>query len=194
MISPQKEAGRARNAAATRQTILDAARHLFARDSYDSVGVRDIAGAAGVDAALVNRYFGSKEALFKCVLSDGKENLFEGVTSEMLPAHFTQLLLEEPEGPARDIKTQKLLIILRSASSPVACELVREAMHDDILRPAASILGGEDGEFRASLAMALLMGTGVIRSIMAVAPLCDCNEAVVQGRLERLFAEALAEK
>lgn len=194
MLPPQKEAPRARNAAATRQAILDTARHLFARDSYDTVGVRDIAGAAGVDAALVSRYFGSKEALFKCVLSDGKANLFDGVTADRLPAHFTRLLLDEPDGAQRDIKIQKLLIILRSATSPTACELVREAMQQDMLRPAASILSGEDGEFRASLAMALLMGTGVIRSIMAVSPLCDCKESVVEDRLERLFAEALAEE
>lgn len=36
----------------------------FARAGYDGVGVREIAGDAGVTAMLVNRYFGSKEQLF----------------------------------------------------------------------------------------------------------------------------------
>ena len=55
---------RYRNAAATRQAILEAAKLCFMDDGYEQVGVRDIAARAGVDPALVNRYFGSKEGLF----------------------------------------------------------------------------------------------------------------------------------
>ena len=55
---------RPRNAAATREAILDSAIRNFARAGYDGVGVREIAGDAGVTAMLVNRYFGSKEQLF----------------------------------------------------------------------------------------------------------------------------------
>ncbi|HEV7965751.1 MAG TPA: helix-turn-helix domain-containing protein, partial [Actinoplanes sp.] len=55
---------RPRNAAATRAAILASARRNFARAGYDGVGVREIAGGAGVTAMLVNRYFGSKEQLF----------------------------------------------------------------------------------------------------------------------------------
>ena len=66
-------APRPRNAEATRAAILEAARERFARDSYDDVGMRDIARDVGVDAALVSRYFGSKEDLFTAVL-DSCEN------------------------------------------------------------------------------------------------------------------------
>ena len=55
---------RRRDAAATRQAILDAAFAAFTRFGYDGVGVRDIAQSAGVTAMLINRYFGSKEQLF----------------------------------------------------------------------------------------------------------------------------------
>ena len=47
MIDDAKCAQPARNAATTRQSILDAARRQFARDSYENVGVRDIAGEVG---------------------------------------------------------------------------------------------------------------------------------------------------
>jgi AcrR family transcriptional regulator len=53
-----------RNAAVTRQAILDSALIAFTRSGYDGVGVREIAHGAGVTAMLVNRYFGSKEQLF----------------------------------------------------------------------------------------------------------------------------------
>lgn len=50
------------------EAILDAAMHLFAQRPPHSVSVREIAAAAGVNHALVHRYFGSKEALLGAVL------------------------------------------------------------------------------------------------------------------------------
>ena len=61
---------RPRNAAATREAILNSARAAFARAGYDGAGVREIAAGAGVTAMLVNRYFGSKEQLFAEVIAD----------------------------------------------------------------------------------------------------------------------------
>jgi len=54
-------------AEATRQKILDAAELLFAERGYHSVSVRDITAAAGVDVALINYHFGSKQLLFETV-------------------------------------------------------------------------------------------------------------------------------
>ena len=59
---------RKRDAAATRAGILEAAKGQFARLGYDRTGLRDIAAEAGVDAALINRYFGGKEGLFTASL------------------------------------------------------------------------------------------------------------------------------
>ncbi len=59
---------RPRNAAATREAILAAATRRFTTQGYERAGVRDIAADAGVTAALVNRYFGSKERLFAEVI------------------------------------------------------------------------------------------------------------------------------
>ena len=77
---------RPRNAAATRTAILDAARERFAAESYDDVGMRDIARDVGVDAALISRYFGSKDDLFLAALDscgDGSAN--DGSPSSGLP-------------------------------------------------------------------------------------------------------------
>ena len=56
--------GRGRNAAATKQAILAAARRCFMQHGYEQVGVREIAAQADADPALVNRDIGSKEGLF----------------------------------------------------------------------------------------------------------------------------------
>jgi AcrR family transcriptional regulator len=51
----------------TRDRLLDEAEKLFAQHGFDGVSVRDITKAAGVDVALANYHFGSKEKLFDAV-------------------------------------------------------------------------------------------------------------------------------
>ena len=48
----------------TRQSILDAARAVFAERGFDNASIRAIATAAKVDPALVHHYFGGKDQLF----------------------------------------------------------------------------------------------------------------------------------
>ena len=50
--------------------ILAAAQKAFETRGYADVGIRDIAAAAGINSALVLRYFGSKELLFRAALTD----------------------------------------------------------------------------------------------------------------------------
>ncbi|MET0659051.1 MAG: helix-turn-helix domain-containing protein, partial [Steroidobacteraceae bacterium] len=61
---------RPRNAEATRMAILNAALRRFALSSYDDVSLREIASDAGVDVALVGRYFESKDKLFAIVMNE----------------------------------------------------------------------------------------------------------------------------
>jgi AcrR family transcriptional regulator len=56
------------SSSATRKRILAAARDLFARRGVDSVSVREIAAAAGVNHALVHRYFGAKKDIVAEIL------------------------------------------------------------------------------------------------------------------------------
>ncbi len=51
-----------------RQTILVAARKLFAHNGYESTRTFQIAAAAGTSEALLYRHFASKEALYRAVL------------------------------------------------------------------------------------------------------------------------------
>jgi AcrR family transcriptional regulator len=56
------------DSAVTRQVILAAARELFAAHGVDGVSVRDIAARAGVNHALVHRYFGAKDDMVAAIL------------------------------------------------------------------------------------------------------------------------------
>ena len=71
---------------ATTAEILEAAEELFLSRGYDAVTVRDIAERAGVSHALVHQYAGSKEALFRAVLSRN-----DGYMVSKAPAHLDLL-------------------------------------------------------------------------------------------------------
>ena len=58
------------DARVTRKRILAVARDLFAGRGVDSVSVREIAAAAGVNHALVHRYFGTKRDIVAEILED----------------------------------------------------------------------------------------------------------------------------
>ncbi len=52
----------------TEEKILEAAKDAFIRDGFSGARVRDIAESAGVNLALVNYHFGSKQELFNAVM------------------------------------------------------------------------------------------------------------------------------
>ena len=61
---PEPDTASSSSADRTRAAILGAARDCFAETGYDGTGLRAIAGRAGANVALIQRYFGSKEGLF----------------------------------------------------------------------------------------------------------------------------------
>lgn len=187
---------RHRNAVATRQAILASARKHFARENYENVGLREIAGHAGVDPALVSRYFGSKEALFRETLRDEDEkDILDGATRDMLAQHFARLFLEKDDAPPgeRDIHIERILILLHSIGSPKAGQIIHDAVQADILDPVSQELDGGDREMRAAMALAVLMGMGIMHNMLSIDTL-ECTpeeDARFEKRLTRIFAAAL---
>jgi len=55
---------------ASRERIVSAAVHLFARQGYAGTGLRELARSADVNLAMVNYFFGSKKGLLKEILDD----------------------------------------------------------------------------------------------------------------------------
>ncbi|CUU54817.1 regulatory protein, tetR family [Parafrankia irregularis] len=60
---------RRRDAARSRQALLSAAADLFAERGYAGTAIRSVGDRAGVDPALIARYFGGKEGLYQAVLA-----------------------------------------------------------------------------------------------------------------------------
>lgn len=181
---------RARNAAATRQAMLEAARRQFARESYENVGLREISGEVGVDPALVCRYFGSKEGLFREVLRHPDDGEFlAGVTAESLPEYLAQLLTE-PQCEVSAEKAEWLLIVMHSAGSTQASQIVRETLHEGVLAPVERMLEGEGAELRAALVLAVMMGSAVLNT-MGIESLQKSGDALVRAKLVELLSAAV---
>jgi AcrR family transcriptional regulator len=172
---------RPRNAQATREAIIEAARQRFANNAYEQVSLRDIASAVGVDPSLVIRYFGSKEALFEQVLT----TRVEGPDPARLlgdPKNFGQRVagahIQHNAAHHETINTA-----IWSAASPVAAKIVARDVEERFVKPIAEALQGPDAEIRASLIVALLMGSSIMRNMLAVKPLAGPDMGPVAPHL-----------
>jgi AcrR family transcriptional regulator len=163
---PARPVPRPRDANATREQILRAARRQFTELGYDQAGVRQIAAEAGVTAALINRYFGSKEGLFIEVLA-GAFQLAGALPAARADfgAALTRYLAQHERQPPAD-GFDPLLLILRSISNPDALTLLRDRLDRRTLEPLARWLGGRDAEIRSGLVVATLMGLAILRKVL----------------------------
>ncbi len=88
---------------ATTAAILDAADVLFRERGYEAVTVRDIAEQAGVSHALVHQYAGSKEDLFRAVLSRNDGHMTSMARGDLGLLESARLILRSRLEPqARD--------------------------------------------------------------------------------------------
>ncbi|RRB00932.1 TetR/AcrR family transcriptional regulator [Larkinella rosea] len=63
----------------TEEKIKEAAKAVFLEKGFDGTTTRDIAKAAGINSALMNYYFRSKEKLFQFIFNDLCSFMFQGM-------------------------------------------------------------------------------------------------------------------
>ncbi|RXK86583.1 TetR/AcrR family transcriptional regulator [Filimonas effusa] len=109
---PQKEVKNIAKDISTEEKIMEAARKVFTQKGYAATRTRDIAEEAGINLALLNYYFRSKEKLFQQVMGEKLQQLFGVILSiinnealsleekiETLAENYINLLIENPELP-----------------------------------------------------------------------------------------------
>ena len=173
----------------SRPAILAAARERFSRESYDDVGMRDIAGDVGVDAALVSRYFGSKEDLFLKVLEqcgDGPD-LMDGDRATFGDRVARQAIF----GSEHDGQLEHLLVLLRSIGSARASELVRRTADESFFGPFEDWIGGADAAVRARLAAAFIMGMEVSREMTGGQTLTPAQCEAMHARMAVILQDII---
>ncbi len=96
----------------TEEKIKNAARTVFHKNGYAVTRTRDIAEEAGVNLALLNYYFRSKEKLFDIIMAETLEIFFESLASvfndqnstleekiDLLVEKYLELLKTQPDIP-----------------------------------------------------------------------------------------------
>ena len=161
--------------------IQQAAEKLFASRSFETVSTRAIAREAGVDAALIHRYFGSKEGLFQAVMSAAihPEQLEALVVSEPREEWGQRLVRAadkvwtSPAAPALKAMARRAL----AGNNAVMRDFVTNVLLDRYLPH----LTGSDAErrLRASLAGSQLVGLVIARHIVGIEPLASLSTDAV---------------
>ncbi|MFE7048637.1 TetR family transcriptional regulator [Streptomyces californicus] len=184
--APRRRGRPSRKAAAdgpdARTRILEAARTEFAERGYDKTSVRGIAKAAGVDAALVHHYFGTKDGVFAAAV----ELTFEPAL--VLPA----VLDGPPEGLGERLAAfflsvwedpgtrTPLLAILRSAvTHEAAANVLRDFVLRRLLERIAAELDVPDPTLRAELAASHMLGIVMLRYVVRAEPLASADPAEI---------------
>ncbi|WP_263358895.1 TetR/AcrR family transcriptional regulator [Acidicapsa ligni] len=177
-----------KNAESTQDRIFNAAKARFSQASFESVGLRDIAGDAGVDAALVIRYFGSKEKLFRQIANQAFETdvlLQNGV--ESLPENTVHHLLSTMDHGVRRNGYDPFRFLLCSISSPTAGPILSESFERCFAKPLANALTGRLKNTRAALISAYILGFALARVALPMQEI----DARKRHRIGSLLGEAL---
>jgi AcrR family transcriptional regulator len=164
-------------------------------DGYQSVTMRSIALAAGVDVALVSYYFGSKQGLFTAAMS--------------LPVNPAELVAETLKGDLDTLGERLLRSMLTvwddpelgaplralAATATTDADLtrvVREAVGREIVDRLAKRLGGAAASQRAAAMSTQMAGLVFARYLLRLEPIASMSVEEVVQRLAPSLQLAIA--
>jgi AcrR family transcriptional regulator len=162
MESPRTpEGARRRNdAQASRRALLQAAAALFDERGYQGATVRDIGERAGVDAALIARYFGGKEGLYLAALEETER---PPLPTDPYAVFAKFLGKSDDHGSNNPI----CLAMVSPSLSPELRDQVGALMRRRVIGPLTQRLaddGVDDPQLRAELLIAVALGATLTRS------------------------------
>ena len=161
----------------TRAAILGTARTSFADKGYAGTTIRGVAAAAGVDAALVHHYFGTKDDLFVAALElpvDPREALAPALVGG--PDGAGERVLRVFVGVWDDPALQLQLIgVFRGVVEPDGQRLLRDGFLPAVLGPIGVALGIDRPDVRMPLLASQILGLILVRYVLAVEPIASMS-------------------
>lgn len=170
--------GRRQGDPVSRDAVLAAAKQRFAAEGYEKTTLRAIASDAHVDASMVLYLFGSKADLFRESLRlildpDVLVAALEG-PAEKIGERMVRVYLKMWESP--DTAASMRVMLQSATSNSDAHVAFRTFMQDYVLAAVSGVLGGgEQARLRAMLAASNLVGTAMLRYVMAVPPMATLD-------------------
>ncbi|SDD15046.1 TetR/AcrR family transcriptional regulator [Nocardioides lianchengensis] len=170
----------------TRELIAAEARRQFMAQGYAATSVRGVAGAAGIDPALVIRHFGSKEQLFLATVD--VEGPFAPALAGPLTGMGERLVALVLDERLSGVLRTPYRAMIRATDSAAVREQLVAAMEATLARPLAERLDGPDAELRAHLVAAQVGGLLEALVILEDPAVVDADAAAVA----RLYGAAVS--
>lgn len=173
-----KRRGRRAGGEDTKAALLAAAREVFVERGFEGATVRSIAARAGVDAAMVNHWFGSKEGLFaKAVLQVPIDpNVLVDRLLDGPPEQIGERIVRNFIGIWDATGGGQFAAMVRSVTSQEkVAGVLRQFFVQTLLNRVVTHLGSTDGELRATLAASQIFGMGVVRYVVRFEPFASAD-------------------
>jgi AcrR family transcriptional regulator len=187
-------APRRRNAAQTRQALLDVARVRFIRDGYAATTVRHIADDAGVNVALINRYFTSKEGLFEACLATAVADVREKF-ADMSADGIATRIVQRITDTADDAHVQDGLLMLLRTTGDERIETMRRTVLEAVSHRLAEAASGAEPDrpalLRAQIVLATAIGLTLLRTSLRLSPLVSAGEQELIGPMSDVINAVL---
>lgn len=170
-----------------RDAVQKVAAELFTAQGFTATGVREIAGQAGVDPALVIRYFGSKEKLFlrTMTMSSAFAEAMDGPL-DSLGETLVELVLRNTTSEPTPMSVGVFAALLRASDRPTVQEHLRESVDEMIVARLAPRLSGPDADLRSRLVSAQI--TGLMAALFVIE---DPGLASAQKQIAHHYGRAI---
>jgi AcrR family transcriptional regulator len=158
--SPASKKRRPHDSQASRRALLEAAQAAFDEVGYDRATTREIGERAGIDPALIARYFGSKEGLYLAAIAAGAADEGEFPTE---PKQLLAFLFERWDERGHNPLTRALV---SPSLSEEARSQVSGAARGRMERQVEALRehGVSSPELRMELLAAVAVGVAMTRS------------------------------
>ncbi|MGZ8176537.1 TetR/AcrR family transcriptional regulator [Williamsia sp. SKLECPSW1] len=169
-----------RDADATRGALVAAARDRFSRTGFAATTVREIATDAGVDPALIMRYFGGKRGLYEAAVQvDLALPDFAHVDTDDLGRAVVETFLDRWDTDAGE---PLRLLLTATGTDPDAADRMR-ATFDHQVRPAIEAARAtRDDAPHVEVIVSTLIGLATLRYLVRVPEVVALTRAQVVDR------------
>lgn len=173
-----KRRGRPRGGSNARDRIIAAATDEFGRLGYDGATMRGIAARAGVDAALLHHYFGTKADLFTTTVDipvrpDVDIPALLAADRDQFGRHLVRYVLEQWEKP--QVRRRGVVVIRAALGNRLTTPLLAGFLSRELLGRIAGQLDVPDAPLRAALVASQVAGLLVTRYILELQPVADAS-------------------
>ncbi|MEW2504843.1 TetR family transcriptional regulator [Amycolatopsis sp. CA-161197] len=161
----------------TRTALIEAARAVFAEHGYERATVRAIAARAGVDAAMVNHWFGGKEGLFAQAVLELPFSPHELLASlrdgpdELLGERIVRVFVTRWDGAGGDT----FQALIRSVAGHELAATVLREFFSRFFAEVIGDIGSDQLGLRTTLCASQVVGLGMVRYIARFEPIATAE-------------------